>query len=368
MLGKKEQNISDITNSTINQANGDIINNGVSVKDVLDIVSCVVADKMTIYQQQAEFTAQQRLDDFKQKLVDELKGKDEDTLKRFNQPSVQVAARKAALGYVQSGETEDKDNLVDLLIERVSVEEKTTKQHLIDEAIEILPSLSVECLRILTFMAFANLMRQGTVSDYEKWIDSVNPIIEKISATTMLDVDFLNQANCSYSMGGFHNSTSFIENQLKTCDLLFRHSPSKDFVDKLLVKFKLTRMANGFQMIPGANVNKDLLIIDAFGLLEYPDIKIKYTTLSNVCTGLSNHGYTDVIEAFHDYFNETQPYTKEEVEQYFINRNPHWREALDFLKRDDITSLRLKPVGTYIACRQLTKLTGNEVSLDIFYS
>jgi hypothetical protein len=52
------QNISDISNSTINQANGNIINKGVSVKDVLDIVSCVVADKMTIYQQQAEFTAQ----------------------------------------------------------------------------------------------------------------------------------------------------------------------------------------------------------------------------------------------------------------------------------------------------------------------
>lgn len=179
MLDKNEQNISDISNSTINQANGNIINKGVSVKDVLDIVSCVVADKMTIYQQQAEFTAQQRLNDFKQKLVDELKGKGEDTFKRFNQPSVQVAARKAALGYVQSGEIEDKDNLVDLLIERVSVEEKTTKQHLIDEAIEILPSLSIECLRLLTFMAFADLMKQGTVSDYEKWIDSVNPIIEK---------------------------------------------------------------------------------------------------------------------------------------------------------------------------------------------
>lgn len=100
MLDKNEQNISDISNSTINQANGNIINKGVSVKDVLDIVSCVVADKMTIYQQQAEFTAQQRLNDFKQKLVDELKGKGEDTFKRFNQPSVQVAARKAALGYV----------------------------------------------------------------------------------------------------------------------------------------------------------------------------------------------------------------------------------------------------------------------------
>lgn len=36
MLDKNEQNISDISNSTINQANGNIINKGVSVKDVLD--------------------------------------------------------------------------------------------------------------------------------------------------------------------------------------------------------------------------------------------------------------------------------------------------------------------------------------------
>lgn len=368
MLDKNKQNISEISNSTINQAQGDIINHGVSVKDVLDIVSSVVADKMTIYHQQAELTARQRLDDFKKKLVDELKDKSEEILEKFNQPSVQLAARKAALGCVQSGGAVEQDNLVDLLIERVSVEEKTTKQHLVDEAIEILPSLSAGCLRLLTFLAFSDLVKQGSVCDYEKWIDCVNPIIENISLITLLDVDFLNQANCTYSLGGFHNSSSFIENQLKTCDLLFRHSPSKEFVDKLLAKFQLTRVDNGFQGIPGSDFNKSLFIVDAFGLMEYPNVKIKYTTLSNVCDGLAKHGYSDVIETFHDYFNETQSYTKEEVEQYFINRNLHWREALDFLKRDDITSLRLKPVGTYIACRQLTKLTGNEVSLDIFYS
>ena len=48
MLDKNEQNISDISNSTINQANGNIINEGVSVRDVVDMVSCVVARKMTI--------------------------------------------------------------------------------------------------------------------------------------------------------------------------------------------------------------------------------------------------------------------------------------------------------------------------------
>ena len=57
----------------------------------------------------------------------------------------------------------------------------------------------------------------------------------------------------------------------------------------------------------------------------------------------------------------------EEVEQYFIAKNPHWQDALSLLKREDIRSLRLKPVGVYIACRQLVKFTGDELSLDIYY-
>ena len=54
MLNKDEQQISGVSNSTINQAKGNIINNyGISAKDVIDIVNSVVADKMSVFHKEA---------------------------------------------------------------------------------------------------------------------------------------------------------------------------------------------------------------------------------------------------------------------------------------------------------------------------
>lgn len=101
--------------------------------------------------------------------------------------------------------------------------------------------------------------------------------------------------------------------------------------------------------------------------MHYPEIRMKYTTYSTVCEALEKQGYSDILEDIHDYYNQTQPYTKEEVEQYFIAKNPHWQDAFSLLKQENIRYLYLKPVGIYIACRQLVRLTGEEVSLDIYY-
>lgn len=94
---------------------------------------------------------------------------------------------------------------------------------------------------------------------------------------------------------------------------------------------------------------------------------MNYTSLSITCDGLKKNGYYDISDDVQAYYNQTQPYTVEEVKRYFLDKNPHWHEALDLLGLDDITSLRLKPVGVYIACRQLKKLAGEEISIDIFY-
>lgn len=368
MLNKDEQQISGVSNSTINQAKGNIINNyGISVKDVIDIVNSVVADKMSVFHKEAEETVKQRLTEFNRELIKKLQDKAEEQIGKFNSPALQLAARKAAWGYVQSGDTNDKENFVDLLIERVSVEEKSTKQHLIDEAIEILPSLSPNCLQLLTFLAFSQLMKQSKISEYENWINSINPILDNISKVTSLDIDFLNQANCTFNTVGFHSSNSFIDNQLKSCDLLFRHKPPRNFVDKFFANHQITRQDNTYLWPAGESLDKIMTLNEIFDLFNYPEIKMKYTTFSSVCDGLAKRGFSDIVDDIHDYYNQTQPYTKEEVEQYFIAKNPHWQDALSLLKREDIRSLRLKPVGVYIACRQLVKFTGDELSLDIYY-
>ena len=169
----------------------------------------------------------------------------------------------------QSGDTNDKENFVDLLIERVSVEEKSTKQHLIDEAIEILPSLSPNCLQLLTFLAFSQLMKQSKISEYENWINSINPILDNISKVTSLDIDFLNQANCTFNTVGFHSSNSFIDNQLKSCNLLFRHKPPRDFVDKFFAKHQITRQDNTYLWPAGESFDKIMTLNEIFDLVNY---------------------------------------------------------------------------------------------------
>lgn len=368
MLNKDDQQISGICNSTVNQAKGNIINNyGMSAKDVIVIVNSVVADKMSILFKDAEATVKQRLNDFNKELLKKLQDIADKQIEKFSLPPVQLAARKAALGYVKSGDNNDKNELVELLIERVYVEEKTTKQHLIDEAIEILPTLSSNCLHLLTFLAFSKLIKQGSISDYEKWINSINPILENLPKVTSLDIEFLNQAGCTFNNIGFHSSNSFIENQLIGCDLLFRHKPPREFIDKLLEKHKITIKDDFYLWQPNEDIKKINAFVYIFGLLKYPEISIQHTTFSSVCQGLEEQGFCDIVEDMHDYYNQSQPYSNEEVEQYFIAKNPHWNYALNFLKRQDISSMNLKAVGTYIACRQLTKLTGEELTLDIFY-
>lgn len=365
----REQQVDNVTNSNINQAGGDITinNSGVSAGDVLVIVNSVVADKMALYKQQAENTAGQRFNDFKQELMNELHEKAHDRYERFEEPSVQMATRSAALGYIQSGKHEDKENLIDLLIERVNVEEHTTKQHLIDKAIQVLPTLSVESLHLLAFVAFTNLIRSCRIIEYRNWIVSVNTIIDTLDRVTSLDIDFLNQADCTDNRIGFQRE-DFIETQLKNCDLLFRHEPSQEVVMQIFDQNGIEVRDNSYQFYCNKSQEWVLIFVDIFGL------KAIDTTMHPLLTSLSftkdflfEKGYTDISESLQFYYDSTTPFSREEVEKYFTDINSKWRVAFDLLKRDDIRSLHLKPVGKYIACRILSKLTQTNVSLDIFY-
>lgn len=365
----KEQKISNVHNSDLNQAGRDIniTNNGVSVADVLTIVSHVVADKMTIYQQQAETTTKQRLEDFKNSLVTELQKKAEDKLERFNQPSVQMATRNAALGYIQNGDADEKENFIDMLIERVGVEEHTTKQHLIDKAIQVLPTLSPECLNLLAFIAYTNLLKTCHVTEYRKWVECINPIVDTLNNVSSLDIDFLNQADCSFNTMGFQRN-DFIEDQMKANDLLFRHLPTKDFVEKFFDKNGIKVVDSGYHMPQGKNTQWMVTFLEVFGLAHGYTLQVQMSNFGNLKEILVKKGYNDIAEDLQSYYNATRPFTRDEVEKYYIDINPKWKDAFELLKRDDVKSLRLKPVGAYIACRILSRLSKADVSIEIFYN
>lgn len=174
MNDRNNQRISEVENSTINQAQRDVVvYNGLGAADVIAIVNKVVALELSQYSHNAEQKLEERLSHFSGKLVEELAQKVSDKIDRFNEPSLQFAVREAAIGYIKSGAEDVEDNLVDLMIERVKVEEHSTMQQLVDQAIKVIPTLSSETLALLIFLLLDNSLLVGqktnTSSGWQLW-------------------------------------------------------------------------------------------------------------------------------------------------------------------------------------------------------
>lgn len=105
MLENKGQHISDVNDSTVNQAQRDVnVYLGIWPADVIAIVNTLVASKLEQYSAQAKLTAEQRTKEFSDKLVSEITQKVLDKINRFEEPSIQYITRQATLGYIKSGE------------------------------------------------------------------------------------------------------------------------------------------------------------------------------------------------------------------------------------------------------------------------
>ena len=94
---------------------------------------------------------------------------------------------------------------------------------------------------------------------------------------------------------------------------------------------------------------------------------INNVSSSSVVKAYNNIGLSSIVQDIHKFMLESIPFTEQEVKNYFLNLNPNWQVAFDLMERSDIRSARLSTVGNYIACHQLSALTGHKVDLNIFY-
>ena len=368
MLNKNEQTIQDINGSTINQAGGNVVvnNYGMSPVEAMGLVKELVSYEMSQYLQQAQETAQDRLAEFSQKFEERIDAKLHQHLSRFNEPSIQIAARDAALGYIRNGNPIEGEALVDMLIERIQVEEHTTQQQLIDKAIRILPTLSNECLALITFIAFVNIQKSCNHHAYKRWLESMNPVIDTLTKVDPLDIAFLNQVECATGQPGFSYTTNFIQSQLKHSDLFFRHPASENFTSYVMEKYGMEFMDNRMTF-RYASQKQMLDFVSTFMVNGTKSFFCMMTSSEHLKKLISNNCLSNIAEDLDKFTKESVPFTQDEVIAYFNSINQNWTAALELLKRQDLQSMRLTPVGNYIACRQLSRLSEEELDMGIFY-
>jgi hypothetical protein len=371
------QVISKVQNSTIIQVWGDlIINSGLSlsnlgafVKELVADIKEVVASELANCTRNADRIVEERLQHFSDDLVEQIANRVTDKLDRFNEPSVQNAVHDAALSFVKSGNESYERVLIDLLIERVRVEEHTTLQRLIDQAIKVVPVLSPACLDLLSLVVFRHISYSGTRDKMLDWIKSMGGIIQRASRISNLDIAFLSQADCVSSIPGSLLTKKWCDIFRERYDLFFRHPVPRDVSAAFMQKYSV-RWENRSLLFDEVFLRNNVAILSflsAFLFHSDGTITFNLTDTKTLLDGLQRGGLDNLRSDIETLVQSSRVFQQQEVRRFFVGIDPNWDDAISLLDGEPLRSIQILPVGFYIGTRQLSMLSGRDVPFDIFY-
>lgn len=376
MLNKGDElQISSVSeNSTVNQANGNINihdttinNNGLQIGDVVPLVQSLVKSELEVCKLQAENIVLRRFNEFTTSLESELEKKVSDKISRFTEPAMQFAAREATIGYLKSGDPIEGEALIDLLIERVKEKERTSKQSLIDEAIKILPKLSLENIAVLTLITYARLCVTGNKQALDNWIKCLNPILDILPRINRLDIEYLVQADC-VSASVFAKSEDWIEQNRKDYPLAFVSPIDASISKEFMAKYGINIEGNAVTFSPPFNaMNHCLTLIQILEFNKDGTIVPLLLKQDNYADILQKNGLGSMQADIENLLTHLEAMSNEEIISYYEKFHSNWPIAIKLLNEKPINGFSLKPVGAYIGSRQLTKLYGKEIDLNLFF-
>ena len=350
-----DQKIESVNQSTIVQAKGDINFNGITAETAMEICKYVVKAELAVYTQDARVEAEKRLSDISEKTIDRITSLKEDLLHRFKEPAIQMALNETFKNHIASGNEELGENLIDLLIERLRVQERTTEQSIIDEARNIIPKLSSNTVSLLAIMVFSKLIFPYNKEQYDDLLLKLAPLTEKFKNINSLDIAHLKQVGCGYGISAFHVAESLEKDLLSIYDLFFRYNISLDELNDLFRKYSQQ------------TTNSDLLYILGLFSTEGQYVSFNVGSTKTVTEAFNQANKDKLIPLFEDLKNKAIPFTEDEVRDYHIQKDARWQFAFEVFKNNQMTTFQLNPVGVYIGIRQLTKICETPIPMSLFY-
>lgn len=376
MLNKNDElQVSDVSgNSMVNQAKGNIYNisnnnNGLQIADVVPLVQALVKSELGVCQLQAENTVLRRFNEFTASLESEIEKKVSDKISRFAEPAMQFAAREATIGYLKSGDPAEGEALIDLLIERVKEKERTSKQFLIDEAIRTLPKLSRENIAALTLITYDKLAVTGNKNSLDNWIKCLTPILDIVPKINRLDIEYLVQADCvSASPISIAQTENWYERSRKNYPLAFASPIDASFSMEFTEKYGIHIKEDQILFSSSETMNHILALIQTLKFNKDGTITPLLLKRENYADFFQSNGLNSMQPDIDKLLSHIEIISDEKILSYYAEYHPNWPTAIKMLNERPINGFTLKPVGAYIGSRQLTKLYGNEVDLNLFFS
>ncbi|WP_133244840.1 LPO_1073/Vpar_1526 family protein [Caulobacter radicis] len=182
---KRSQNSGNNSISVISDGHVNI-HTGVSVSDVKEICRDLMKETLSGFSQEAQKEAERRnekiIEDFIERAEALFGDKVEEKLSSFKDPGAQYAFRHAQTGYCRYGDSESKDDAIEIILSRISENNDHAINVIFDEAIERSAKINSRHADILTIIFAAFRISYGHINNIAA-LNSYISMVEKLSST-----------------------------------------------------------------------------------------------------------------------------------------------------------------------------------------
>ena len=354
MNSKTKQEISGVENSNVNVAGGNmIINQGLSYSEVKDLCHQVLTTEITNSYEIARVKLLSDIKDYYEKLISKIKVKENsEILEKLQKPKLQFYLHDSIKEFASTDEELTKEELIDLLISRLEVKENTIDQFLIDQATNVLPTLSLPQLYFLGALLYRQIKSKGYLFIVEQHLKTQAKVYQYIDKITKLDIEYLKLQKCVKSFDGIALAATITQMLKNHYPLFFTHPITKHQYSQFFDQNPLSVSAS----IPWGQQDNQGLFNPAFDTKES---FLDYYKKVNVQID------PEYIEKFISIF---PPLNEQEIKIKMKELNPLWEKAFEVMDRDYIKKIELSPLGTFIALRFIDKrLNDSTLELKEFY-
>lgn len=343
-------------NSQNIQIGGDF-HGGITVSDAFEISRSVVKQELAIYTNEALQTAERRFETIANKTIDRINKENSNLFPKFKDPAIQIALNETYKKYIETGDDELGDNLINMLIDRLEIESKNTKQFIIDDARNILPKLSISNLSFLALQVFSILsIPTNNRGEYKTILEKLKKITNSVVNISNLDIMYLKQSGCAMGTPMIHVNGNIAENLLNTYEYYFSEGISLDSFNALATRLQLNR--------------KQGLFITAMSLSDmFTDtyVGMRFSSRTRFENFFSQNNLPE-IKAFYEEFITLQNKPDiNNVKSFHSSIDNNWNNIFSLWDKEVVTTLSIMPVGLYIGSIYLGRILGMQISQDIFY-
>lgn len=326
--------------------NGDVVVNGDIVKTMAELL---LRQDLQILSQEAREEMLTYVNECVQKILKNVLDKKlEEKLTEFARPSTQWIFYSTLKGYTQSETQEQRDMLVDSLIDRMQEGWNSTERMIIDSAINIIPKLTPSALSTLGVLQLRHQIVMSPIGPMiDQYFTSLVPLVELMSGIGRLETEYLKQERMLLPLPGLQSAATFEQHLLTAYDLFFRKPLAKGVYEDYCKQHP-----EAHEAVTDNPMRACMMWVDATN-----------GDVTSFCCPSSKVLKKMLIERHQEYIiphvdalmGMMPPFTEDEVKAYFVNQTRAWERLFRIFSTNDFTKYTLSITGNYIGGKILAK-------------